>query len=268
MNYFLDFDYKGKRKRKPHKPHPILWVIAACACVLFIAWTVLGNILYRRVRATDGLLGYVGVVVEEEEEPIYANYNRKNVIRGMRLTSLKTRYNNEGLLELIPDPDCVGMSDYLTVPPTEIRDSKENLPVTAVMPMSESVMLAAPQLAELGYSEILFLAEAGTLDEATTNTLCLLLYNVRAAGCTLPIGLSLYPSVYESAESAKYLETLAAQADFLAVRARTITPNELQEFLRDLKTCIDFYELRILVNAGCEGYMRLSGCADWQIVNG
>lgn len=266
MNYFLDFEYRGKKTKKPRRPKPLLWAAIGAAVVLFIAWVWLGNVLLKRVQATEELTHYDAVVVMEEPEPIYANYSKKFVTKGIRVVALKTQFNAEGELETIEDPDCVGLSDYLTIPPSEPR--KAELPVTAVLPMSESMMLSAASLPSLGYSELLFLVEAGTLKEETTLTICMLLYNLRRAGVNVPIGLGLYPSVFRDGASAKYLETLGEQADFLALRARSVQPGELTSFLDSMDVDIDFYTLRILIRSDCEALMRLTDRRDWQIVLG
>ena len=95
-----------------------------------------------------------------------------------------------------------------------------------------------------------------------------MLYNLRRNGVSVPIGLGLYPSVFQDGASAKYLETLAEQADFLALRARSVEPADLNTFLKTMETDIDFFSLRILIRSECEALMRLTGRKDWQIVLG
>ncbi len=266
MNYFLDFEYKGKKTKKPRKPHPMLWIGLAAGFVLLLAWLWLGNVLLDRVEASAELTHYDAVVVEAEQEPVYANYVRKNVVPGARVIALKTQFNADGQLETVEDPDCVGLSDYMVMPPTERRVA--DLPVTAVMPMTEAMMLSAASIPSMGYSELLFLVESGTLKEETTLTICMLLYNLRRNGVSVPIGLGLYPSVFRDGASAKYLETLSEQADFLALRARSVEPSELNTFLDSMKTDIDFFDLRILICSECETLIRQSERKDWQIVLG
>ncbi len=266
MNYFLDFDYKGKKTKKPRQPHPVLWVCLAVAFVLFLGYLWLGNVLLKRVEASAELTHYDAVVVQEEQEPIYANYVRKNVVPGVRVIALKVQFNIDGELETVEDPDCVGLSDYMVLPPTERRVA--DLPVTAVMPMTEAMMLSAASLPSMGYSELLFLVESGTLKEETTLTICMLLYNLRRNGVSVPIGLGLYPSVFRDGASAKYLETLSEQADFLALRARSVEPRDLNNFLDSMAADIDFFSLRILIRSECEALMRDTDRKDWQIVLG